>query len=135
MVYRNFYKNKEERLKLRKRYRIRRHIENSSVNKYVVYVYRSNKHLYLQLLLGGYTVASNNTIKYLEDKVKLRKEVIKDLVQDFYNKVILILSNFTLSSFLYDISYYKYKGCVKIAIDNFRDLVKNYCSTVELKNG
>ena len=125
----NFYQDKRIRLKNRKRYKLKLQVLNSSITnvKNIVYVFRSNKHIYLQLVINGNVIASSNTIKYKKNDNnvhKYRREVIFDMVNDFYKQICTKLLSFKIEQFIYDISYYKYKGCVKSAIDTFRQLVQ-----------
>ena len=125
MIARNFYKDKYERLKFRKRYNIKQQILNSREKKYVIYIFRSNKHLYLQLIFGGCTVVSENTISYKRIDNKRRNDVLHIMVDEFCSKVKLILKDVKVSQFLYDISYYRYQGCIKNVIDYFRKIISN----------
>ena len=123
MIIRNFYKDKYERLKLRKRKKLKIHAVNSKEEKYLVYVFRSNRHFYLQLIVQGFVIASANTVHYKKTNTgKFRSEIVPLVVKDFYDKVKVVLPDISLSQILYDISYYRYQGNVKIAIDYFREL-------------
>ena len=130
MIIRNFYRNKNERLKLRKRYKLKNSLKNSRETKYIVYVFRSNKHCYITFLHEGKIHASANTIKHKRnssEKPCQRYHVLNTLVEEFFEKVISFFGKektVCVSQFLFDISYYRYSGSVKKIIDYFRQLVQ-----------
>ena len=129
MIIKNFYKDKNERLKLRKRYKLKKVVSNSYDKKYVIYVYRSHKHIYLSLLSNGVISASANTIKYKKnsDVVCYRHKLLNVLTENFFESVKKFFGEekVCVSQFLFDISYYRYSGCVKKVIDYFRQLVQD----------
>ena len=121
MILRKFYRDHKERSKERKRYRLKQQIIQSFEKKYMIYFFKSKKHLYVQLIMDDKTAASASTLKGKRaDKNLRRYQVLEDTMKLFASDVKKLLPDSKLSQFLYDISYYKYAGCIKIAIESFR---------------
>lgn len=106
-LYKNIIR---DRLINRRRYRMKK----NSYNKYVLYIFKSNKYIKGQIINNGYVVhyASSSGIGNKSQQSIQTGTYLGNLVRNSN-----IIKNF--DNIIFDIRYYRYAGCVKLFIESF----------------
>ena len=122
MIKNKFKGNYKTLKKIRKRFYIRE--LSKKYNKHILYVNRTNKHLYVDLNMNGNSIGHTNTVRMLKNsKYTNRTSCINDMAKCFYNNHANILSN--TSNYSIDTFGISYVGIIKLFIEAIKHKENN----------
>lgn len=106
--------------RIRRSRRVRKHIRRGADTKPRISVFRSNLHIYTQLIddVTGKTLASSSSLEFKGAKVKMSKTAIaKEIGKSIAGKAM----NLKINSAVFDRGKYRYHGRVKAMADGIRE--------------